>query len=169
MVESEDISKLNISFLKGRVIDVYHVAVDPKTGVVHEQDIDFQLENGTIINISDNDLGCKKEDIGKEKRIQMITAFRRSIEICRSDNPVIGIFSTPDDPDNSPIICGIIRRIIKPSEERYKQFRRYATLDIGIGQLLLVLFKDHKEDFSFFHEGDCVRIKGGRLMVWQVN
>jgi len=168
MEESEVISKLNISFLNGRVIDVYHVAVDPKTGVVHEQDMDFQLENGTIINISDNDLGCKKEDIGKDKQIKMITAFRRSIEICRSDNPVIGIFPTPDDPDNSPIICGIIRKIVEPSEEKYKRFERYATLDVGIGQLLLVLFKDHKEDFSFFHEGDCVWIKGGGLTLWQV-
>jgi hypothetical protein len=124
MIESEVISKLNISFLKGRVIEVYHVAVDPNTGIVYEQDLDFQLENGTVINISDNDLACKKEDIGQEKSIQMMTALRMSIEKYVCDNPKIGIFPTLNDSENSPIICGIIKKIVEPSEEKYKQFRR---------------------------------------------
>ena len=136
MLDNEIISKLNISFLKGRVIDVLPTTYDSDTGAIWEQDILFQLNTGITIPLSDNDLGCKKEDIGQEKSIQMMTAFRTSIEICRSDNPVIGIFPTPDDPDNSPIICGIIRKIVEPSEEKYKRFERYATLDVGIGQTL---------------------------------
>jgi len=167
MLERVDISKLNISFLKGRVIEVYHLAVDPNTGNVYEQDIDFQLENGTIINISDNDLGFKKEDIGQEKSVKMMTAFRISIEKCSSDNPEIGIFLNPLNQYQSPKICGIIRKIVEPSEEKYRQFERYATLDVGIGQIFLVLFKDHKEDFSIFHEGDCVSFIG-RLDVLSV-
>jgi hypothetical protein len=168
MLESENISKFNIRFLKGRVIEIFHIAVDPNTGIVYEQDVDFQLENKLIINISDNDLGCKKEDIGQEKSIQMMTAFRTSIEKCDRENPKIGIFPNPVNPSHSPIICGIIRNIVEPSEEKYKQFRRYATLDIGIGQLLIVLFKNHKEDFSQFHDGDCVLIKDGLLTVINV-
>jgi len=168
MIKSDVISKLNIDFLKGRIIDVIPITYDDDTGSIWEQDIDFQLESGTIINISDNDVGCKKEDIGQEKRIQMMTALRMSIEKCQSHTSEIGIFLNPDNPDYSPIICGMIKKMIEPSEEKYKQFRRYATLDIGIGQILLVLFKDHKEDFSVFHEGDCVVIKGGGLTVLQV-
>jgi len=39
--------------------------------------------------------------------------------------------------------------------------------DVGIGQILLVLFKDHNEDFSIFHEGDCASLTG-RLDVLKV-
>jgi len=168
MLESEVISKLDISYFKGQVINVEPITFDEDTGVIWEQDADFQLENGIIIPLSDNDLGFKKEDVGLEKSIKMMTAFRMSIEKCNSDNPKIGISLNPANPDYSPIICGIIKKIVEPSEEKYKQFRRYATLDVGIGQILLVLFKDHKEDFSIFHEGDCVLIRGGGLDVLSV-
>jgi hypothetical protein len=168
MIEREVISKLNISFFKGRVINVEPITFDEDTGGIWEQDADFQLENGIIIPLSDNDLGLKKEDVGQEKSVKMMTAFRMSIEKCNRDNPEIGIFVDPANPDYSPIICGIIRKIVEPSEEKYQQFRRYASLDIGIGQLLLVLFKDHREDFSIFHEGDCVLIRGGGLDVLSV-
>jgi hypothetical protein len=167
MLESEDILKFNISFLTGRVIDVEPITFDSDTGDIWEQDILFQLNTGITIPLSDNDLGCKKEDIGQEKSIQIATAFRTSIEICGNSNSKMGIFPNRIYPGHSPKICGVIKKIVEPSEERYKQFRRYATLDVGIGQILLVLFKDHKEDFSIFHEGDCVSFTG-RLDVLNV-
>jgi len=167
VLDNEIISKLNISFLKGRVIDVLPTTYDSDTGVIWEQDILFQLNTGITIPLSDNDLGCKKEDIGQEKSIQMMTAFRRSIHKCGSANPKIGIFLNPFNSVHSPKICGVLQKIVEPSEERYKQFRRYAILDVGIGQILLVLFKDYKENFSLFREGDCVSFTG-RLDVLKV-
>jgi len=165
--ESDFLSQFHLSFFKGRVINVEPVTYDHDTGVIWEQDIDFQLENGITIPLSDNDLGCKLEDIGKEKRIQMITAFHSIIEKCDSDNPEIGISLDPPNPRNSPKISGIIRKIVEPPEEKYRPYMRYAALDVGIGQILIELYKDHKGDFSVFREGDCISFTG-RLDVLNV-
>jgi hypothetical protein len=155
MIKSEVFSKLDISFLKGRVVNVEPITYDEDAGYIWEQDTDFQLENGIIIHLSDNDVGCTKEDIGKEKSILIAAGcYRGPVEKCCGSNPEIGI---SDNSDFSSRVCGIIRKIVEPSEEKDKQFRRYAALDIGIGQILLVLFKDHREDFSVFHEGDCIQ------------
>jgi len=168
MVESKFISQFNLIFFKGRITDVLPVSVDSNTGSIYEQDILFQLENGITIPLSDNDLACNKKDIGQEIKIQMINGFRTSIEMCSNDNLEIGIFPNPINPEFSPTLRGTIEKIIESSEEKYKSFMRYATLDVGIGKILIIIHKDHKEDFSIFHEGDCVVIKGGRLDLLKV-
>jgi hypothetical protein len=165
---SEFVSQFNLSFFKGRIIDVEPITVNSNTGNIFEQDIDFQLENGIVIPISDNDLGCKKDDIGHEKRIQIANGARNSIRKCDSDNPKFGIFPNPINPGHSPTICGIILRMIESPEEKNKLFKRHAILDVGIGQIWVIIWKDHKEDFSTFHEGDCVLITDGLLDVIKV-
>lgn len=163
MSENDFISQLNFSYFKGRITDVIPLSVDSNTGNIYEQEIIFQLENGMPITLSDNDLHCKKENIGQEKCIKMANAFRVSLEKCGNNNLKKGIFPSPSDQVHSPMICGIIKKIFEPSEEKKRFSRRYAILDIGIGQIMIVIWKDHKEDFTIFHEGDCIFIKSGRL------
>jgi len=165
MGETEDYSKFNLSYFTGKITAVEEITVDDKTGIVYEQDINFQFENGMILSIQDNDIQCKTEDTGKEKCVQLITGFHSPIEKCTDNPQKTGFFYNPVNQYHEPTIRGIIKKIFIPSVEKYVPFRRYAILDVGMGEILLLLEKDDQEDFLQFHEGDFVLIKEGLLAV----
>jgi hypothetical protein len=168
MSEREFLLQMNFNFFKGQIIDVIPVSVDDN-GISHEQDIVFKLDNGLIISISDNDFQCEKENIGQRKSIRIIiSVLRESIEKCKNDSPHMGIFPYPLDQGTIANICGKIDKIIEPVEDKYKQFRRYAILDIGFGKICILIFKKEFESFPHFHEGDCIWIKGGGLTLLQL-
>jgi hypothetical protein len=169
MSERELLFQFDFDFFKGQIVDVIPVSIDDD-GICHEQDIVFKMDNGLIISLSDNDFQCEKENIGQKKSIRIIiSVLRESIEKCKHKNPQMGFFPYPLDQGTIANICGMIDKIFEPGEDKYKQFRRYAILDIGIGKICVIIFKRGFEDLTQFHEGDCVLIEGGGLTLLQVN
>ena len=152
-------------FLHGRIIDVIPVSVYQDK--IFEQDLIFEQENGVKIVLSDVHMLCKSESIGQIKKILIINSLRSSIETCEGNKN--GIFPYKVDQGPEADIFGSLEKIIEPSEEKYKSFRRYAILNFGTGYLWVILHKDHKEDFTHFHEGDCVSVKAARLDLLNVS